>query len=69
VEKVVKCPYCGFEGEFKILKTWKFRFYNVKKLQCPKCMGILNHYYGASPRGEVSEFVIRVSPRVRKSIK
>jgi len=27
VSDVIKCPYCGFEGEFKVLKTWRFRFY------------------------------------------
>ena len=26
----VRCPYCGFEGKFKVLKTWKFGFYEVK---------------------------------------
>jgi len=57
---VVKCPYCGFEGEFKLLETWKFRFYEVKRLQCSKCGGRFNYYYGVSPRtGKVSEFIIR----------
>ena len=65
----IKCPHCGFEGRFKVLKTWRFRFYDVKMLLCPKCMGMFNHYYGISSRGKVSEFVIKVSPRVRKSIK
>jgi ribosomal protein L40E len=31
-----KCPYCGFEGEFKLHKTWKFRFYNVDEVGVPK---------------------------------
>jgi uncharacterized Zn finger protein len=57
---VVKCPYCGFEGEFKLLKTWRFRFYDVKRVQCPKCGDMFNYYYGVSPRtGKVSEFIIR----------
>jgi DNA-directed RNA polymerase subunit M/transcription elongation factor TFIIS len=60
VNDVVKCPYCGYEGEFKVLKTWKFRFYDVKRLQCPKCGGRFNYYYGVSTRtGKVSEFIIR----------
>ena len=58
-----KCPYCGFGGEHRLLKTWKFRFYDVRKLKCPKCHGIFNRYYGVSPGGRVSEFVIRVKPR------
>jgi len=65
--KVVKCPYRGFEGDFKALKTWKFRFYDVKLLECPKCKGEFNHYYGVSPRsGKASEFVIRIGWRRRK---
>jgi DNA-directed RNA polymerase subunit RPC12/RpoP len=60
VNDMVKCPYCGFEGEFKLLKTWKFRFYDVRRLRCPRCSGVFNHYYGISPRtGKVSEFVIK----------
>jgi len=56
----IKCPYCGFEGELKLLKTWKFRFYDVKRFQCPKCMRMFNYYYGINPRiGKVSEFVIK----------
>ena len=63
---MVKCPYRGFEGGFKPLKAC--RFYDVKRFQCPKCNGMFNYYYGVSPRGKVSEFVIRVSLRIRKSI-
>jgi len=61
---VVKCPYCGYKGDFKPLKTWKFRFYDVKMLECSRCGGRFNHYFGVSPRGRCSEFVIRVRPRV-----
>jgi len=25
VRKAIKCPYCGYEGEFKLLKTWRYR--------------------------------------------
>ena len=65
---MVKCPHCGYEaGEsgFKQLRgPWRFRFYTVKLLECPKCRGAFNHYYGASPRtGKASEFTIRVKPR------
>jgi Zn-finger nucleic acid-binding protein len=58
-----KCPYCGYEDGFKLHKTWKFKFYNVERLECPKCRGIFNHYHGVSPRGKTSEFIIRVKPR------
>jgi transposase-like protein len=60
---MVKCPYCNNEGGFKEIKSWRFRFYNVKRLQCPNCNGIFNYYYGVSSRGRRSEFVIKVKPR------
>jgi len=65
---VVKCPYCGYEADmsqFKLIRDpWKFRFYEVKRLECPRCHGIFNYYFGASPKsGRVSEFVVRIRPR------
>jgi len=60
---LVKCPYCGYEGEFRVLKTWRFRFYNVSRLECLRCHGVFNYYRGVSPKGKRSEFVIRVRPR------
>jgi|GEM_PF-3266806 len=35
---MVKCPYCSYEGEFKFGKSWKFRFYDVKRIECPNSM-------------------------------
>jgi Zn-finger nucleic acid-binding protein len=58
---MIKCPYCGFEGSFELLKTWKFRSYNVEMSRCPKCDGIFNYYKSAT-----TEFVIRIKPRVRR---
>jgi transposase len=61
---MVKCPYCGNEGYFEELRNpWKFLFYSVKRLRCPKCGGIFNLYSGVSPKGKSSEFVIRIKPR------
>jgi len=60
---LVKCPYCGYEGEFRVLRTWRFRFYNVSGMECPRCHGVFNYYRGVSPNGKESEFVIRVRPR------
>lgn len=62
---MVKCPYCGYEGEFRVLKTWKFRFYEAKRMECPKCHGVFNHYQGVSPKGRKSEFVIKVKSGAR----
>ena len=61
---MVKCSYCSYEGELKLLKTWKFRFYEVKRLECHKYHGVFSHYQETSPRGKKSEFVIRIKPRV-----
>jgi DNA-directed RNA polymerase subunit RPC12/RpoP len=59
-EKVVKCLYCGYRVEFKLLKIRKFRFYDVRRLQCLRYNGMFNYNYGVSPRtNRVPEFVIR----------
>jgi len=60
---MVKCPYCNNERGFRELKSWRFRFYSVKRLQCLKCRGIFNFYFGVSSKGKKSEFVIRIKPR------
>ena len=65
---VIKCPYCNYEAEasvFKLLREpWKFRFYIVRMLECPKCYNVFNYYYGISPttRKEAS-FTIKIRPR------
>lgn len=62
--KVVKCPYCGYEEEFRFLRAWKFRFYDVKMLECPNCKSVFNHYYGISPRTrKEASFTIKIKPR------
>jgi hypothetical protein len=35
---VVRCPYCGYESELKLLKTWKLRFYGIRRLLRPNVM-------------------------------
>jgi hypothetical protein len=67
VRKVVKCPYCGYEGEFKVHKVWRFRFYEVERLECPRRHGVFNHYQGVGTSGKKSEFVIRVRPRTMRA--
>ncbi|ACL11530.1 hypothetical protein DKAM_1204 [Desulfurococcus amylolyticus 1221n] len=66
---VVRCPHCGFEAgrqSFKPLKgPWRFRFYSVEMLECPRCRGVFNYYSGISPTGKRSEFVIMLKPRVK----
>jgi len=64
---MVRCPLCNKDFQAEPLKTWRFRFYQVKRFQCPKCGGIFNLYSGVSPKGKRSEFTIRVKPRRGKS--
>ncbi|MEM1832480.1 MAG: hypothetical protein QXJ97_13240 [Desulfurococcaceae archaeon] len=64
---MVKCPFCGFElslEDFKKLREpWRFRFYEVRMLECPKCKGVFNYYEGFSPRGKRSSFTIKLKAR------
>jgi hypothetical protein len=64
---MVKCPFCGGEVQAQPLKVWRFRFYSVERLQCPRCSGVFNHYLGVNPKGRKSEFAIRVRPKPRVS--
>ncbi|MEM4592171.1 MAG: hypothetical protein QW196_02090 [Sulfolobales archaeon] len=64
---MVKCPFCGFEADangFKLLREpWRFRFYEVKMLECPRCKSVFNYYEGTSPRGKRSSFTIELRTR------
>ncbi|GEM_PF-1321223 len=59
----IKCPYCGFEApleDFKLVrKPWKFRFYTVRRLQCPRCGKVFNYYSGKAPSGKLVEYVTK----------
>ena len=58
---MVVCPFCGCEKGFSVEKKWRFRFYEVFRMRCPRCKGVFNYYSGVSPRtGKKSVFVIRV---------
>ena len=59
---MVKCPFCNGEFQAQPLKAWRFRFYDVEMLECPKCRNAFNHYHGVSPADRGSEFVIRIRP-------
>lgn len=67
---MVKYPFCGYEADISQFRLprdpWRFRFYEVKMLECPKCRNIFNYYRGVSPRmSKVFEYVIRVKPKIR----
>lgn len=50
---MVRCTFCGYEadlGELELFRDpWRFRFYEVKMLKCPKCKGIFHYYTSRSP--------------------
>jgi DNA-directed RNA polymerase subunit RPC12/RpoP len=58
---VVKCPYCGYEGEFKLLKTWKYSWWNVYFYECPRCNGRFR--WQVDPGGIKKSFTIRLGAR------
>lgn len=63
----IKCPFCDYKADisqFKLLRDpWRFRFYKVRMLQCPKCHGVFNHYYGLSSKDKEVKFTVKVKPR------
>jgi len=54
---VAKCPHCGYEGEHMLLKTWKYRVWDVY-YQCLKCGDRFR--YQVDLQGKYKSFVIRV---------
>ncbi|MEM1832524.1 MAG: hypothetical protein QXJ97_13465 [Desulfurococcaceae archaeon] len=64
---MVKCPFCGFEsglnGFKQLREPWRFGFYEVKMLECPRCRSMFNYYEGTSLRGRHMVFVVKVRPR------
>jgi DNA-directed RNA polymerase subunit RPC12/RpoP len=55
---MVKCPYCGFEGDLNPLKTWKYVLWDVYFYECPSCKGRFR--YQVDPTGRRGSYVIRV---------
>jgi Arc/MetJ-type ribon-helix-helix transcriptional regulator len=59
--KSIKCPFCGYEGEFRLIKNWRYNSYDVEMFECPKCKGRFNHYVNI--KNKTSEFVIKIKPK------
>jgi uncharacterized Zn finger protein len=59
--KMVKCPYCGYEGEFKLLKTWKYSKWDVYFYECPICGNRFR--YQIDPTGKYKSYIIRIGIR------
>jgi hypothetical protein len=36
---LAKCPYCGYDGEFKLLEIWRYRWRDIYFYEYPKCNG------------------------------
>ena len=60
---MVKCPYCGFEGEHRLLKTWKYAAWNVLYYECLRCSSRFGFY--VDPEGRRRSFTVGFKPRVR----
>jgi len=58
---VVRCPYCGFEGEHRLLKTWKYVAWDVYYYECPRCSSRFGFY--ADPEGKRRSFTVKFKPR------
>jgi len=63
VKEVTKCPYCGFEGELWLIKTWKYKWWIVHFYECPKCGGRSGFYLDLA--GKYKSFVIKFKPRIK----
>lgn len=59
--EVIKCPHCGFDGEHKLLKVWKFRWWGSYLYECPQCKGRFTCYM--DPSGRRKNFIIRVGKK------
>jgi len=58
---VVKCPYCGYEGEHTLLTTWEDSWWDVYFYQCLKCGGKFR--YQVDPEGKRKSYIIKIGVR------
>jgi len=65
---MVKCPFCRYTDDlskFTLLRDpWKYRFYDVYYLKCPKCDGQFYYFTGIGRFGKHHEFTMRRKPIV-----
>ena len=60
---MVRCPYCGYEGEHRLLKTWRYRAWDVHYYECPRCGGRFR--WQVDPTGRCRSYILRVGARAR----
>jgi len=65
--KPQKCPHCGYKGDFKLLKTWKYSLWSVYYYECPKCSGRFRFY--VDPKGKKKSYVIPIISRSKKKMR
>jgi uncharacterized Zn finger protein len=58
VIEVVKCPYCGYEGEFKLIKTWRYKWWDAYFYECLNCCRRFR--YQVNPAGKYKSYVMKV---------
>ena len=54
---MIKYPYCGFENEFKLIKTWKYSWWDVYFYECARCGNKFR--YQVDPEGKKKSFIIK----------
>ena len=62
---MAKCPYCGYEGGFKLLKTWRYRWRDIYFYECMKRCTRLIPY--VDPKDKRRSFAILYKPKTVKS--
>ena len=60
---MAKRPFCGYEGELKPLRTWRYRWWNVYFYECHECHGRFGFY--VDPIGKRKSFIIKFASRRR----
>jgi hypothetical protein len=56
----IKHPYCGFEDEFKLLKTWRYSAWSTH-YECSRYAERLGFYL--DPSGRCKSFTVKFKPR------
>ena len=59
---MVRCPYCGFGGEHRLLKTWRYRAWDVHYYECPRCGGRFR--WQVDPTGRCRSYVMKPGGRL-----
>jgi len=64
---MIQSPYCGYEREFKFIKTWKYSLWDVYLYECSTCSNKFR--YQADPEGKKKNFTIKIDAGGLKKMK